>query len=387
MQVPSEFDSIRCFEHEEIRTALNDLFADESFRSILHKEFKFVPIWLLSLYSKRFNNVEQIQRQFVIPILNRILKKACDGISSDFSEVPEDTQNVIYLSNHRDIVLDSAFLDYILLLGNKKSVEIGIGDNLLIKPWIETLVRLNKSFIVKRSVSATELLRSSMTLSAYIRFVIQEKKVPIWLAQREGRAKDSDDRTQKSVLKMLAMSGEGSTLQRLQSLNIVPLAISYEYDPCDYLKAREFQQKRDNPEYKKSQQDDLINMKTGIFGYKGRIHYHAATLLNETLSGLDESQPRNQLLDQITSIVDEHIFRYYKIFPCNYVALDMLNGDNRQSGNYSADEKLKFENYIESQLAKISLHSPDWSFLRNKILLMYANPLINQLNVLKNGKE
>lgn len=387
MQVPSEFDSIRCFEHEEIRTALNDLFADESFRSILHKEFKFVPIWLLSLYSKRFNNVEQIQRQFVVPILNRILKKACDGISSDFSEVPEDTQNVIYLSNHRDIVLDSAFLDYILLLGNKKSVEIGIGDNLLIKPWIETLVRLNKSFIVRRSVSATELLRSSMTLSAYIRFVIQEKKVPIWLAQREGRAKDSDDRTQKSVLKMLAMSGEGSTLQRLQSLNIVPLAISYEYDPCDYLKAREFQQKRDNPEYKKSQQDDLINMKTGIFGYKGRIHYHAATLLNETLSGLDESQPRNQLLDQITSIVDEHIFRYYKIFPCNYVALDMLNGDNRQSGNYSADEKLKFENYIESQLAKISLHSPDWSFLRNKILLMYANPLINQLNVLKNGKE
>lgn len=387
MQIPSEFESIRCFEDEEIRTSLNDLFADKSFRSILRKEFKVVPIWLLSLYSKRFNSVEQIQRQLVVPIIKRILRKASDGISSDFSAVPVGKQNFIYLSNHRDIVLDSALLDYLLLSFNKKSVEIGIGDNLLIHPWIETLVRLNRSFIVKRSVTASELLRSSMTLSAYMRFVIQEKKSPIWLAQREGRAKDSDDRTQKSVIKMLIMSGEGSTIQRLQSLNIVPLTISYEYDPCDYLKAREFQQKRDNPDFKKSQQDDLINMKTGIFGYKGRIHYHASPLLNDTLSELDESQSRNQLLDQITSIIDNNIFKYYKIFPGNYVALDLLNGNSRQSNNYSAEEKLKFESYIESQLAKIELPSPDWNFLREKILLMYANPLINQLSVLKDDKE
>ena len=305
-------------------------------------------------------------------------------ISTDFSALPEGREDFIYLSNHRDIVLDSAYLDYILLvMRGRKSVEIGIGNNLLIHPWIETLVRLNRSFVVNRSATAAELLESSKQLSRYIRFVIEEKKSPVWLAQREGRAKDSDDRTQKSVLKMLAMSGpDDMTLsERLQSLHICPLTISYEYDPCDWLKAAEFQLKRDNPDYVKSEQADLDNMKTGIFGFKGHLHYQVSAPIDQEIAALDTSVPRNQFLDQVAQIIDRHIFEGYRIYPCNRIALDMLRGDNAESVGYTPEQKQAFQDYLDGQLAKIDIPNPDWDFLRERILTMYANPLINQKSV------
>jgi hypothetical protein len=262
----------------------------------------------------------------------------------------------------------------------RKSVEIGIGNNLLIHPWIETLVRLNRSFVVNRSATAAELLESSKQLSRYIRFVIEQKKSPVWLAQREGRAKDSDDRTQKSVLKMLAMSGpDDMTLsEKLQSLHICPLTISYEYDPCDWLKAAEFQLKRDNPDYVKSEQADLDNMKTGIFGFKGHLHYQVSAPIDKEIAALDSAVPRNQFLDQVAKIIDRHIFEGYRIYPCNRIALDMLRGDNAEASNYTPEQKQAFQTYLDGQLAKIDIPNPDWDFLRERILTMYANPLINK---------
>jgi hypothetical protein len=281
--------------------------------------------------------------------------------------------------------LDSAFLDYILILSGKKSVEIAIGNNLLIHPWIETLVRLNRSFIVNRSATATELLESSRQLSRYIRFVIEEKKSPVWLAQREGRAKDSDDRTQKSVLKMLAMSGpdDMSLSERLQSLHICPLTISYEYDPCDWLKAAEFQLKRDNPDYVKSRQADLDNMKTGIYGFKGHLHYQVSAPIDNEIAALDSSLPRNQFLDNVAQIIDRHIFEGYRIYPCNRIALDMLRGDNAESAHYTEGQKEEFRKYLDGQLSRIDIPNPDWEFLRERILTMYANPLINQKSIME----
>ena len=384
MNIPAEFENMRSFQDSEVRGAIKTLLNDPSFVKIVRKMVKGVPIWALKLYTMRFNTVNGFQTGMIYPILKKILRTATTGFSADFDALPKGREDFIYLSNHRDIVLDSAFLDYVLLLGNKYSVEIGIGNNLLIHPWIETLVRLNRSFVVNRSATAAELLESSQQLSRYIRFVIEDQKRPVWLAQREGRAKDSNDRTQKSVLKMLAMSGpdDMSISQRLQSLHICPLTISYEYDPCDWLKAAEFQMKRDNPGFKKSKQDDLTNMKTGIWGYKGHMHYQVAQPIDNEIAALDESVPRNQFLDQVAAIIDKHIFKGYRIYPCNRVALDMLNGDNSQSAYYTEQDKKEFQEYLDGQLGKIKIPNPDWEYLKERILTMYANPLINQLSVL-----
>ena len=382
MEIPAEFEKMRSLEDNEVRGAVLTLLDDPAFRKVVKSIVKGVPIWVHKLYTKRFKTVNSFQLGMICPFLVRILKNATTGLTKDFSALPQERQDFIFLSNHRDIVLDSAFLDYILLLSGKKSVEIGIGNNLLIHPWIETLVRLNRSFIVNRSATAAELLESSRQLSRYIRFVIEEKESPVWLAQREGRAKDSDDRTQKSVLKMLAMSGpDDMTLsERLQSLHICPLTISYEYDPCDWLKAAEFQLKRDNPDYVKSEQADLDNMKTGIFGLKGHIHYQVSAPIDSEIAALDSSVPRNQFLDQVAHIIDMHIFKGYRIYPCNRIALDMLRGDNTQESYYTPAEKEAFQTYLEGQLAKIDIPNPDWDFLKERILTMYANPLINHLN-------
>ena len=384
MQIPAEFEKMRSLEDEEVRGAVLSLLDDPAFTKIVKGIIKGVPIWVHKLYTKRFKTVNSFQIGMICPFLTRILNKATTGFTNDFSALPGGREDFIYLSNHRDIVLDSAYLDYILLkLNGRKSVEIAIGNNLLIHPWIETLVRLNRSFVVNRSATAAELLESSKQLSRYIRFVIEEKKSPVWLAQREGRAKDSDDRTQKSVLKMLAMSGpDDMTLsEKLQSLHICPLTISYEYDPCDWLKAAEYQLKRDNPDYVKSEQADLDNMKTGIFGFKGHLHYQVSAPIDQEIAALDTSVPRNQFLDQVAQIIDRHIFEGYRIYPCNRIALDMLRGDNAESAGYTPWQKQAFQDYLDGQLAKIDIPNPDWDFLRERILTMYANPLINQKSV------
>ena len=384
--IPAEFEKMRSLEDDEVRGAVLSLLDDPAFVKIVKGMIKGVPIWVHKLYTRRFKTVNSFQMGMICPFLTRILKKATTGFTNDFSALPDGREDFIYLSNHRDIVLDSAYLDYILIvLNGKKSVEIGIGNNLLIHPWIETLVRLNRSFVVNRSATATELLESSKQLSRYIRFVIEQKKSPVWLAQREGRAKDSDDRTQKSVLKMLAMSGpDGMSLsERLQSLHICPLTISYEYDPCDWLKAAEFQLKRDNPDYVKSEQADLDNMKTGIFGFKGHLHYQLSAPIDKEIAALDSAVPRNQFLDQVAQIIDRHIFEGYRIYPCNRIALDMLRGDNAEADKYTPEQKQAFQTYLDGQLAKIDIPNPDWDFLRERILTMYANPLINQKSVLK----
>jgi hypothetical protein len=168
--------------------------------------------------------------------------------------------------------------------------------------------------------------------------------------------------------------------ERLQSLHICPLTISYEYDPCDWLKAAEFQLKRDNPDYVKSEQADLDNMKTGIFGFKGHLHYQVSAPIDDEIAALDSSVPRNQFLDQVAQIIDNHIFKGYRIYPCNRIALDMLRGDNAQASEYTPKQKQEFQTYLEGQLAKIVIPNPDWDYLRERILTMYANPLINYLN-------
>jgi hypothetical protein len=323
------------------------------------------------------------QKRFMKPVVKWIIRKHTDGctfddaaLRSSIVTVPSDSsdgQRYTFLSNHRDIVLDSAFLDVMLVdSGYPTTVEIGIGDNLLIYPWIKRLVRMNKAFTVRRGLTAHEMMRSSQLMSRYIHYAVTQKKENIWIAQREGRAKDSDDRTQDSVLKMLAMGGA------IAELNIVPLTISYEFDPCDYLKAQEFQQKRDNPAFKKSRQDDLDNMKTGIFGYKGRVRYHCGTPVNTWIEELKDL-PRQEFFATLSQRIDRELHRNYTLYPCNYIALDELEGTSGHADHYTEKDKERFEQYLAAQMAKINIPNKDEAFLRERMLTMYANPTRNKL--------
>ena len=379
MIIPEEFDNIRSFQDEEVESVLESLINDEVLTGTI--DSLTGPLLRKFLFRKAGNakSIIEFQKKIIIPLLTLLIRTRSNGLTSDFSRLRSDSGNCLFISNHRDIVMDSAFLDYILLKKGMQGVEIGIGDNLLSKPWIENFVRMNRSFIVRRSLAPAELLKASEVLSRYIHFVIGEKNLPVWIAQREGRAKDSDDRTQKSLLKMLAMGDGNGTIQSLISLNPVPLAISYEYDPCDWLKAAEFQQKRDNPAFKKTREDDLLSMRTGIFGFKGHIHYQTAGCINSELEAIDRSLTRNMQFEEAAKIIDRHIHSNYRIYPCNRVALDMLEGGNSQSAFYTARDRKKFERYIDAQLSKIRLSNPDWDYLRIRILEMYANPLRNNL--------
>ena len=378
----AEFDAIRPYEAEEMKQAFDELLNDRQFQLVL-KGFapwlpKTVRNGLLRLAFTGVKNPLDFQKRFMKPVVKYIMRKHTDGCSFDDRKLVDSgkckpDERFTFVSNHRDIVLDSAFLDVLLVdAGYPTTVEIGIGDNLLIYPWIKRLVRMNKAFTVRRGLSLRETLAASQLMSRYIHYAVTTKKENIWIAQREGRAKDSSDHTQDAVLKMLAMGGD------LKELNIVPLTISYEFDPCDYLKAQEFQQKRDNPAFKKSRQDDLDNMKTGIFGYKGRVIYRTAAPINTWIDELKDL-PKADFFKAVAERMDKEIHKGYELFPCNYIALDELNGDQANSNHYTAADKQRFEAYLSGQLAKITLDHKDEAFLRERILTMYANPVRNHL--------
>ena len=264
--------------------------------------------------------------------------------------------------------------------GFDTTCEIAIGDNLLSLPWVKDLVRVNKSFIVERDLPIRQMLASSKLLSEYMHYAINEKNENIWIAQREGRAKDSNDRTQEAVLKMMAIGGEGDTIDRLKDLHIVPLAISYEFDPCDYLKAQEMQLKRDNADYKKTAQDDVLSMQTGIMGYKGYVHYHCAPCIDGFLDTLERDMPKSDLFPTIARHIDQEIYRNYRFYPSNFIACDLLAGSTELCQHYTDEDKAAFEQYLGRQLAKIDIPHKDETFLRERMLEMYANPFKNFLN-------
>ena len=382
MMIPEEFKDIRPFEPEELPEAIDRIFSSEQFRTILPYIFPEIPVEMLHKKMKEVKNSMEFQRAFSYHFVYWVLNKTSKSVSFNCDAI-DKSKHFTFLSNHRDIVLDSAILDVLLIdAGFDTSCEIAIGDNLLSLPWVKDLVRVNKSFIVERGLSPRQMLIASKRLSNYMHFVMTNKSENIWIAQREGRAKDSNDRTQEALLKMLTIGGEGSLADKLKEMHIVPLAISYEYDPCDYLKAMEFQLKRDNPEYKKSAQDDILSMQTGIMGYKGRIHYHCAECIDTFLESLDSELSKNDFYAVVAQHIDQQIHANYRLFANNYIALDLLENNNHYSIYYTHEEKQSFEGYIAGQLNKIQIENKDEAYLRERILTMYANPVINHFKAI-----
>ncbi|MCD7916082.1 MAG: 1-acyl-sn-glycerol-3-phosphate acyltransferase [Tannerellaceae bacterium] len=378
-EIPN-FDDIRPLRNDEVKEAIEKLIATEDFK----RAFCYIK---LDLNWKEFSEVmrscqtkEEFKGKLAYEAVMTVAKNTTFSLTiSGRSRLPKNHEPCTFISNHRDIVLDASFLNVMLFDVGYGLTQVAIGDNLLIRPWIETLVRLNNSFIVKRSVSVHQKLEESKKLSSYIHHTIQDTKESVWIAQREGRAKDSNDKTQSSILKMLNMGGTKDILSNLMELNIVPVAISYEYDPCDFLKAQEFQQKQDNPDFVKSKRDDLLNMETGILNDKGRVHFTITSPINEQLHQLDLEMDKNELYCTVAGIIDREIYKHYRFYPCNYIAYDLLTGTNRFSANYGLKDKKFFETYLQGQIDKIVLPHKDEAFLRTKILEMYSNPLKNHL--------
>ena len=378
-----EFDEIRPYHDEELPAVFEELIADPAFRQVATAALPEMPFDTLAQLMRGCKTKTDFQKTCCYPLLKKIVSKATNGVTLDISALSERQRAYTYVSNHRDIVLDSGFLSVMLVERGLDTVEIAIGDNLLIYPWIKKLVRVNKSFIVQRALSMRQMLEASRRMSRYMHHTIRDKHQSIWIAQREGRAKDSDDLTQDSVLKMLAMGGEGDSIDRLCEMNIVPLSISYEYDPCDFLKAKEFQLKRDNANYKKSTADDLLNMQTGIMGYKGQVHLQVAPCINEALQQMDRTMSKQELFAHVSALIDRGIHANYRLYPNNYIAHDLLSGTETFASRYSEEDKQRFTQYVEQQLARIDLPGKDEEFLRGKLLLMYANPLRNYLAVVE----
>lgn len=301
---------------------------------------------------------------FSFPFLALLAWRTTNGIRLDYlgdrKQIEADIKHgAFFMTNHRDIVMDAAWLSYLLRCRYFIRPFIGIGNNLFAVKLIEWFVRFNRCFVVKRNVGAHAQLENAKELSAYIRY-LRERNKSIWLAQREGRAKDSNDLTQESVLHMLTMDAE-DLYETVKMMNICPVSITYEYDPCDFLKAKEMQLKRDNPRWRKRAKDDVESMATGIRGWKGRVVYRLTPSINPEIDAMLASHPEyrdlphHEQLQHICDLIDRHIHQGYEIF----------------------ERGTEFEAYIDSRVAKVEVPNKDEAFLRDKIKEMYSNPVMN----------
>ena len=338
----------------------------------------------------KIDNKYDFQHQIMFPFLEMLAKTTTSGISLGGTKYYNPGVNYTFITNHRDIVLDASFLNLAFIRKGIPTSEVAIGNNLLIFDWITDLVRLNKSFIVKRDTGLREGLEAAKKLSAYIHHAILDKHESVWIAQREGRAKDSSDHTQESLVKMLAISGEGSFKERLKEINLMPVSISYEFDPNDYLKAKEFLMRRRDPNFKKSQRDDLFSMETGMLQFKGKVHFQMTPRINAKLDEIGDFKDNNTAAKYVGCIIDQAIHRSYEIFPVNYVAYDKLHSTTRFSQYYTEEQYKETIDYFENQLSKVDLDDlkeEERNFMMEMMLIMYANPLKNKLKTILGGIE
>lgn len=377
-----DFSDIEPYSDKEFKENMTRLVTEPGFE---HAVKYVMPDVDFQEFTKQLCEVpdnETFQREVMLPFLHMLALKTTSGLTIGGLENISKEGSYTFMSNHRDIVLDASFLNYCFLNNGIPTSEVAIGNNLLIMDWITDLVKLNKSFIVKRNLKLVKALEAAHQLSAYIHYAILDKHQSVWIAQREGRAKDSNDRTQEALVKMLALEGGGSTIENLKAINIVPVSISYEYDPNDYLKATEFLLRRLDPDFKKSQHDDLLSMETGLLQPKGHVHFELGKCIDSELESLSPDIEKNELLKRICGLIDCNIHLGYKIYPINYIAYDRLHKTARFEDCYTRAQADDFLEYIEKQLDKVRLHDVselDREYMREMMFVMYSNPLKNKL--------
>lgn len=384
------FSDIAPYDDSEFHSKMENLVKEPGFLHAVNYTMPPEDVPALIDELLKIDNKYDFQTQVMFPFLEMLAKTTTSGITLGGVKYLNPSMSYTFITNHRDIVLDASFLNLAFLRKGYPTSEVAIGNNLLIFDWISDLVRLNKSFIVKRNTGLREGLEAAKKLSAYIHYCILEKHEAVWIAQREGRAKDSSDHTQESLIKMLAIAGQGQFIDKLKEINLMPVSISYEYDPNDYLKVREFLMKRRNPDFKKSQRDDLFSMETGLLQFKGKVHFQLTPRINSKLDQIGDFSDNNKAAKHVGCIIDQAIHRSYEIFEINYIAFDLLHNTQRFSRKYTPEKKEEIMAYFNRQLDKVDLPditSEERVYMREMILTMYSNPLRNKLRSLLGGME
>ncbi len=374
------YDDIRPFYDSEVDHYLQLLLQDESFQYALEFIIKDkAKVEQVRTMLENVHSIKDLQHNVIYHFVeNLILKKTTDGLSVSGIENLDKNTSYLFISNHRDIVLDAVIMNYLIVREGMNTTEIAIGNNLLIEKWIEYLVKLNRTFVVFRNLPVRDLLIASKKLSKYIRSDITRKKSSVWIAQREGRTKDGNDKTQHALLKMLNLSNAKDFAGGFKELKIVPLSISYEMEPCGISKVCELYKKQTEG-YQKTQEDDLRSMEEGLVRPKGRIHFGFGKPIVDQVDEFAREENVAAQVARLADHIDGQIYSNFKLWPNNYIAEDILNNTNKNAAHYTADEFARFEGMLKEAL---SLIQGDPEVIRNMFLQMYVNPIINKRNSL-----
>ncbi|RQO37779.1 glycerol acyltransferase [Chryseobacterium sp. KBW03] len=373
----SKFDEIRYFSDQEVNERLGSIAHDPMMKAFMNFTFPGADeqVWLEQF--KEVHSISDFQHQFVAYAVRQILAKSSEGLTtSGFDKLDKNT-SYLFISNHRDIVLDTSLLNLVLLEGGYVMTASAIGDNLVRKKFLNVLAKLNRNFLVQRGLSLREQLKSSQTMSEYIDELLHQENRSVWIAQREGRTKDGNDSTQQGVLKMLAMAaGDQSLIDYFKTLKIVPISISYEYDPTDSLKMPQLLAQHRDEEYIKGKNEDFTNILSGILGQKKRIHLHAGDVIDTELDDIAATiDNKNKQLQAIAQVIDRSIISNYKLWPTKFIAYDLLHNTNIYASEYTEQEKQLFVRRLEMRI------DPSEPVSREYFLAMYANPLVNKLKL------
>ncbi len=370
-------DQIRFYHQEEVQPALAAIKDHPMVQAMLQFTFPQLSEGEIDALLADVNSIEDFQSKVIYHSITRILEDSSEGLSISGLDQLKSDETFLFISNHRDILLDTCLINYALLKNKMQLTASVIGDNLVNREVFMVLAKLNRNFLVKRDVSPRDLLENSKILSAYIQDLILDKKQSVWIAQREGRTKDGNDATHPGVLKMIAMAnGKADVCEYFQKLNVVPVSISYEFDPTDKLKTYKAIQTKNDENVTKSKNEDFENVMAGVLGQKKKIHIHFGSPLTSELERIKtDSENNNQQIQAIAKAIDQQIISNYHLFPNNYIALDILNKSSDFATMYTQDEKDFFVRRMEMGIDK-----NDPEFLEH-FLELYANPVRNKENL------
>jgi 1-acyl-sn-glycerol-3-phosphate acyltransferase len=370
-----EFDAIRPFHDNEINQAIQSVVAHPMMKALMNFTFPDIEDFVWENKLKTVNSIQEFQEKFIYHAVQKIINSTSDGVSTSGFEKLEKETAYLFISNHRDIILDTSLLNASLYDHKLIMTASAIGDNLVKKPFLKILSKLNRNFLVQRGLPPRELLASSKLMSDYIRNLILEQNRSVWIAQREGRTKDGNDATHPGVLKMLAMAAENDTvLTYFKKIKIVPVSISYEYDPTDALKMPQLLALANNEVYIKEKNEDFTTLLSGIMGQKKGIHIHIGDVLDVALADIEKSiDNSNKQIQALAQVIDDAILKNYKLWPTNYIAYDLLHKTNKFENFYSPQEKSRFEKRLGLKIDGTN------HILYEGFLSMYANPVVNKL--------
>ena len=369
-----DFEDIRPYHDKEVNPALKRIISQPAFDKIIdfffgEQERDKIKQQLSETYSSH-----DFQQNFMHPLVSSIVKKTSKGLTYDGFDQLTPGIPYLFIANHRDIVLDSAMLQVLLLDNGHLTSEITFGSNLMINQFVIDLGKVNRMFKVIRGGNKMEFLKNSRLLSAYIRYTIVSKKTSIWIAQRSGRTKDGNDKTEASLLKMFNMSAKGSFADAFGELNIVPLVVSYEYEPCCAFKIKELLATGKDVIYHKKPDEDLVSIINGITQPKGRIHISIGKPVNQYLKLIDKEDGLKNKIEKLTRLIDDTVYRYFKLWPNNYIAYDLLYNCQDYNRFYNTTEKKMFLEYMGNEINGIDGEKKP---IEELFLKIYANPLIN----------